>query len=137
MPTMAENSIGDLMVCLDTSILIDYLKGDTGIVALIASYAKEEKLSTTAISEYELLRHPDKLKRELAQELLSSMKIYYFDRDAASESSKIYRTLKAEGNKINENDILIAGIVLSNNELLITRDDGFRHIGEASRIRVI
>lgn len=125
------------MVCLDTSVLIDYLKGDQGIVALVASYVKEEKLSTTAVSEYELLRHPDKLKRDVAQELLSTMKIYDFDRDAADESSRIYRRLNEEGSKINENDILIAGIALANKELLLTRDNGFNRIGEKSRIRVL
>ena len=134
---MAENLIGELMVCLDTSILIDYLKGERGVVALVASYSKEETLSTTVISEYELLRHPDKLKRDLAQEFLATMKIYYFDREAAAESSRIYRNLKAEGNEVNENDILIAGISLSNKELLITRDGDFKHIGETSRIRVL
>ena len=125
------------MVCLDTSILIDYLKGETGVVALVSSYSEKETLSTTVITEYELLRHPDKLKRDLAQELLATMKIYHFDREAAAESSRIYRNLKEKGNKVNENDILIAGISLSNKELLITRDGDFKYIGETSRIRVL
>lgn len=125
------------MVCLDTSILIDYLKGDVGVVNLVTSYAKEGKLSTTTISEYEMLRHPDKLKREAAQELLSGMKVYYFDRTAAERASKIYRDLKIQGKPINENDILIAGIALSNNEFLLTRDEGFSQIGEKDRIKVI
>ena len=84
-----------------------------------------------------MLKHSDKIKRELATELLSTMKIYYFDEGAAEESSKIYRSLKAEGKMINENDILIAGIIISNNESLITRDEGFKNIKESNRISIV
>ncbi|MCL4365461.1 MAG: type II toxin-antitoxin system VapC family toxin [Candidatus Marsarchaeota archaeon] len=125
------------MVCFDTSILIDYLKGDTGIIALVESYSSNEKLSTTSITEYELLRHHDKVKREIAQELLSTLKIYYFDSDAADESSKIYGNLKLQGKAINENDILIAGTAMANKELLVTRDSGFRDIGGNYRISIV
>ncbi len=117
--------VGGNTVCLDTSVIIDYLKGDKGIVEIIKAYAKEEKLSTTAITEYELTRHPDMLKREVAQEFLSAVKIYAFDSAAAAESSRIYRNLGGQGKKINENDILIAGIALSHSELLMTRDKDF------------
>lgn len=124
------------MVCLDTSILIDYLKGEAGIVALVASYAKEGKLSTTAITEYELLKHQDKIKRELSEELLSTMKIYSLDRDAAKEASSLYQNLKGKGKIVNENDILIAGIAFSNNESIITRDQGFKYLEESNRIKI-
>ncbi len=125
------------MVCFDTSILIDYLKGDEGIVELIKAYAKDEKISTTAITEYELLKHPDRIKRDVAMELISSMEVHSFDTDAAVESAKIYQDLKARGKMINENDILIAGISESNKELLITRDTGFSDISESGRVRIV
>jgi len=125
------------MVCLDTSILIDYLKGDDKIVKLVISLAKEEKLATTVITEYELLKHHDKIKKEAAQELLSNLKIYSLDREAITESLRVYHSLRDKGKLINENDIFIAGIVLSENELLITRDSDFSKIGEEGRIRVI
>lgn len=125
------------MVCLDTGILIDYLKGDSGIVELVKSFAEKETISTTTITEYELLRHQDKIKRDLANEFLSSIKIYYFDREAAQESSRIYYNLRSKGTLINENDILIAGISFANKELLITRDNDFNAVGEMDKIRVI
>jgi tRNA(fMet)-specific endonuclease VapC len=125
------------MVCLDTSVLIDYLKGDKGIINLVKSYAEEDTIATTAVTEYELLKHRDEIKRGLAQELLSSIEIYAFDRKAAEESSKIYRDLRMQGKEINENDILIAGIALSNNEFLVTRDADFSNIAEPGRIRIV
>ncbi len=125
------------MVCLDTSILIDYLKGEKGVVSLINSYANEEKLSTTVISEYELLKHSDTIKREMAEEFLSAMKIYPLDRHAVEEASKIYRNLKAQGKMANENDILIAGISLSNGQLLLTRDGGFKAMADNDMVKVV
>ncbi len=125
------------MVCLDTSVLIDYLRGEKIVVDLVADYAKGGKLSTTSITEYELLKHTDKIKRDIAMELLSGLKIYYFDNNAAEASAGIYHDLKTDGVEINENDIFIAGIASSNNELLITRDKGFSRIGRGVSINIL
>lgn len=133
---MVGNLIGDLLVCLDTSIIIDYLDGEKEVIELVNSYRLKERLSTTAITEYELLKHKDKIKRGLAEEVLDSIPIYNFNRASALEASKIFEKLSSLGKKINENDILIAGIAFANNELLITRDEKFSYIGD-ERIFVI
>ena len=134
---MVGNSSGDKMVCLDTSIVIEYLNGDEAIVKLLLSYLREESLSTTSVTEYELLKHRSEVKRQEAKEFLSKIKVYYLDDEASKQSSQIYRDLKAKGKEINENDILIAGIAFSKNETVLTRDEDFKHIGETSRIRVL
>lgn len=125
---MVGNLAGDLLVCLDTSVIIDYLGGEKRAIALVDSYKLKERICTTTITEYELLRHKDKIKRGLAEDVLDSMQIYTFDRASALEASKIFENLRDLGKMINENDILIAGIAIANNELLITRDEGFNHI---------
>ncbi|MDE1834498.1 MAG: type II toxin-antitoxin system VapC family toxin [Candidatus Micrarchaeota archaeon] len=125
------------MVCLDTSVLIDYLRGDAGIITLLKSIAKDEKLSTTSITEYELLKHGEKIKREAAAELLSTLKIYYFDSESADEASRLYRKLREQGKEINENDILIAGISFSNHDYILTRDPDFKSIGESNRVQIV
>lgn len=125
-----------MLVCLDTSIIIDYLDGEKKIIELVDSYKLKEKISTTTITEYELLKHKNKIKRGLAEDVLDSIQIYTFNRASALEASKIFEKLRSLGKMINENDILIAGIAIANNELLITRDEKFNYIND-ERIFVI
>lgn len=116
------------MVCLDTSIVIAYLRGDNGIINLVNSYNNKEKIAITVITEYELLKHRDVIKRDLANKFMDSVKIYLFDRDSARKSSDIFIELKEKGKMANENDILIAGIAFANSEKLVTKDRHFKNI---------
>ena len=136
MQITAENLIGDPMVCLDTSVIIDFISGDKKIIELVNSYALKEAISITAITEYELLKHKDQIKREIAEEVANSMQIYPFNRASAAEAARLFERLSRVGNMVNENDILIAGISMANNELLITRDAGFGNM-DSERIRII
>lgn len=125
------------MTCLDTSILIDYMTGNTKIVGLVDEYASKEMTSITTITEYELLKHGDKIKREIAEGVIDSMQVYPFTSSSALEAAKIFERLRKSGRMINENDILIAGIAFSNNELLITRDKRFKGLEGIGRILIV
>ncbi|MDE1850584.1 MAG: type II toxin-antitoxin system VapC family toxin [Candidatus Micrarchaeota archaeon] len=124
------------MVCLDTNIIIDYLSGDEKVIALVMGYKGKENLSTTAITEYELLKHGGELKVEDAQRALRSFTVYDFTKDAARESAKIFKLLQARGKMVNENDILIAGIARVRHETLLTRDLKFKAM-EDQDIKII
>lgn len=124
------------MVCLDTNVIIDFLNGKKEIIEVVNSYALKEIISVTTITEYELLKHKDKIKREIAGGVISSMQIYSFDRKSAAEAARIFEKLNSIGKMINQNDILIAGIALANNELLITRDEKFNYINSEKIIVV-
>lgn len=117
------------MICLDTGILIEILKGNPEIKLKLQEYTDEEELAATSISEYELLKYNDEIKRSAATLLLDNLKIYDFDRAAAVKSSEIFNKLRQNGRLINEADILIAGIVLSKKGILITKDKDFKEIG--------
>lgn len=112
------------------------MNGEKKIIELVDSYRLKEKISTTTITEFELLKHKDKIKRSLAEEILDSLQVYSFNRPSALEASKIFEKLRDLGKMINENDILIAAIAIANNELLITRDEKFNYIND-ERIFVI
>ena len=88
------------------------------------------------LPEYELYKHKSELKRETAILMLDDMEVYDFDREAAKEASAIFNSLRAKGKLINENDILIAAIALSRNEVLITSDKDFKEI-DSSKIIVV
>jgi tRNA(fMet)-specific endonuclease VapC len=125
----------DIMACLDTNVIIEYMKGNKKIIDLVNSYALKEEISSTTITEYELWKYYD--QRKIKQiSILESIKMYSFDRPAAKKAAEIFNLLKEKGKLINENDMLIAAMALANRETLITRDKDFNEIGD-DRILVI
>jgi tRNA(fMet)-specific endonuclease VapC len=113
---------------LDTSVIIDFLAGDQKIVALIQEIIRREDVKTTTITEYELLRHKTKIRKQAAERFLSGVTVYSFDRAAAQRAALLFEELRDSGRMINENDLLIAGISLANDELLLTRGQKFGSI---------
>jgi tRNA(fMet)-specific endonuclease VapC len=121
---------------LDTSIIIDFLAGDQKIVATIKEILNKEDVKTTTITEYELLRHKAKIKKQAAERFLSGVIVCSFDRDAAKKSALLFQELQDAGRMINENDLLIAGIALAHDEVLLTRDQKLVSIGK-DKIRAV
>ena len=120
------------MTLLDTSVIIDFLIGDEKIVALVKEFSEKEDIKTTTITEYELLRHKNKLRRQAAEKFLSGVTVCPFDRASARKAAFLFERLSKAGKMINENDLLIAGISLANDELLLTRDQKFDNIDDAN-----
>jgi len=124
------------MTFIDTSVIIDFLAGDEKIVTLIKEVAEKEEIKTTTITEYELLKHKTELKRQVAEKFLSAVLVCPFDRASARKAALLFQKLSRTGKMINENDLLIAGISLANDEILLTRDQKFGNIDDAN-IRIV
>lgn len=124
------------MTFLDTSVIIAFIAGDEKVVAFVKEFAKTEQLKTTTITEYELLKHKKALKKHLAEEFLSEITVCPFDSASARKAASIYERLKETGKLINENDLLIVGISLANDEELLTRDKNFSNV-DHEKIRLI
>ncbi len=118
------------MTLLDTSVIIDFLAGDQKIVATVKKILATEDVKTTTITEYELLRHKSKIRKQAAERFLSGATVCSFDRAAAKEAAKLFEELQGAGRMINENDLLIAGIALANNDVLLTRDQKLASVGK-------
>ena len=118
------------MTLLDTSVIIDFLAGDPKITATIKEILASEDIKTTTITEYELLKHKSKIRKQAAEKFLSGVTVCSFDRSAAREAAKLFEELQEAGRMVNENDLLIAGIALANNEVLLTRDQKFANVGK-------
>jgi predicted nucleic acid-binding protein len=121
-------------VILDTDALIALLKGDPDAGKAIRSLEeKDDQVTTTIISAYELLRgayissNPEKNLAEV-QEMLSNIEVLDLTLQACEEASKIYRDLRKEGCLIGEDDVLIAGIALTRAKAIVTRDAHFKLI---------
>jgi len=121
---------------LDTSVIIDFLAGDEKIVALVKETSEKEDIKTTTITEYELLRHKTKIRKQAAEKFLSGVTVCSFDRASARKAASLYEKLREAGKMINENDLLIAGISLANEEVLLTRDQKFGNIDDP-KIRIV
>ena len=124
------------MTFIDTSVIIDFLAGDEKIVSIIKELAQKEEIKTTTITEYELLKHKNEYKKEVAEKFLSAIMVCPFDRNSAREAALLFEKLSKNGKMINENDLLIAGISLANNEALLTRDKKFANISNTN-IKII
>ncbi len=63
---------------------------------------------------------------------MSAVTVCPFDRASARKAALLFEKLSKTGKMINENDLLIAGISLANDEILLTRDQKFNNLSEVS-----
>jgi predicted nucleic acid-binding protein len=84
---------------------------------------QRESLRTTVITRFELLsgaRNAKQLSR--LTQLLAAVPSFELDDDAADAASDIRKSPERAGNAIGMADSLIAGIVISNGGILLTRN---------------
>lgn len=122
------------MTIADTDVLIDYLAGK-GEANAVEQLLSRGALRTTVISRFELLSGA-RTAKQLARltQLLGAVPSLALDDAAADAASEIRRTLERSGNPIGMADSLIAGIVLSNGGILLTRNR--RHFERVPGIRL-
>ncbi len=106
---------------LDTDIVIDHLRKHTDVIRGVLS---QYDLAITAINHYEILSVPFLSRRQqtsLAQ-LLEIVEIIPFDKQASEAAAQIWNLLRAQGKSIGVLDTHLAGICLSRNTPLLTRN---------------
>ena len=112
------------MVCLDSDILINFLRKDAKTIRLFENLkSRKETLSITSINSFELIKSISRLSNmDQAQVLkfLSNFKMYDFNFDSSKKAADIFNDLKSKGEIIELPDIMIASTVITNNESLIT-----------------
>jgi len=124
------------VILLDTSFLIDLLRGDERVLNFL------EELSEpilTSISLFELLSYPNLKKEEknVIERIFGTYQVYHFDEAAARSASEIAKRLSKLGKKINVVDIMIAGIAISKGiNRIVTADKDFEIIGAIADIEV-
>jgi len=124
------------MVIFDTSLMVDASRKRKYALDLIATYSEKERLATTIITKYEMLRGAPEQYIELVSNLLNRFVILDFGNGALDATVKVYKNLRGRGKLINELDVMIAGIAAANNETLITRDKDFLNF-ESNKIIVL
>ena len=114
------------MVCLDSDVLINFLRKDVKTISLFENLkSRNETLSITSINSFELIKGiPRSSNMDQAQVLkfLNNFKIYDFNFNSSKKAADIFNDLKSRGEMIELPDIMIASIVIANNEKLITEN---------------
>ena|SRR3989338_9529213 len=121
------------MVCLETTFLIDILRGKEKAMEMQKEFEKTEpSISVAAPSIMEIwrgaiLKSSEKEKKKI-NDFLSALTILPLDEKSSKESGEIEADLAKRGELIGIADIMIAAIAKSNGKKLVTRDGDYAKI---------
>ena len=111
------------MMIADTDVLIDFLANRSPVADRIALELEHAALQTTAVTRFELLAGARMARQErMIAELLAALPTLPLDAAAADRAAAVRRSLEKKGQGIGMGDSLIAGIVLANQGILLTRN---------------
>jgi len=127
------------ILCLDTDILIDYLRGNPEISKKIMLLDKEFELTTTTINLFELYYGAFKTRNtqrnvDAVRTLARRVRLLEFTEKSAELSGQINAQLEKQGTLVGFRDTMIGGIVLENNALLYTKN--LKHFKEITKIKL-
>ncbi|MHA1683048.1 MAG: type II toxin-antitoxin system VapC family toxin [Promethearchaeota archaeon] len=130
---------------LDSTACIDYLNGKQGIKEKLDE--NEALLCTTTISIYEVVIGLERTKRKKSEkrynklnknwlELLSNIHVFSLDQKSAELAAGISDDLEEKGIRIDDNDILICGIMKAKGiGRILTRNTN--HFNNVENIKVL
>ena len=111
------------MIVADTDVLIDYLAGTHPVADQVRGYAESDSLQTSAITCFELLSGARDNKRgNRVRRLVAAIPVLSLDREAASVAAVVRQRLARSGISIGMADSLIAGVAMTHNLPLLTRN---------------
>lgn len=126
-------------VCLDTDIIIDYLKETEETNDLIKKlYLKFDEIVTTAITSYELLVGVEYIQgrdRIKVENILNDIDVLPFSKEVSRESAKVAAELKKSGKQIGIADLLIAGICIHTGSYLLTKN--IEHFSRIKNLQIL
>ncbi|MBI2661153.1 type II toxin-antitoxin system VapC family toxin [Candidatus Woesearchaeota archaeon] len=117
------------MICLDSNLIIDFLRNRQEAKAKLMEY-NGENFATTIINVYELMSgiwsmggNANKTQLEKLSAFVAGLTILQLDDKSIDLASRIYGELSLGGKIIDDLDILIAGMCISSNcSAFITND---------------
>jgi tRNA(fMet)-specific endonuclease VapC len=116
------------MVCLETTLLIDALRGKEEARQLLDSIDRSSDMATIAspsimeLISGAILNPKVREEKEKVIEFLSSFVVLDLDKESAILAGEIEADLGKRGETIEPEDIMIGAIALHNGETLVTRN---------------
>lgn len=109
------------MICLDTSILIDFFRKEKKENSLFFRLTQEYRIFTVSvITEYEIFVGSNQEQQEFWENFFSRIVVLPFDSASSQMAVQIFKDLKAKNKLIEIPDILIAATAMQNNLPLAT-----------------
>ncbi len=128
---MANSSL-----CLDTNVLIDFLKGREPGASAVETAAKEYDCYFTSITVYELLFGAARAKKEIGEQaLLGVATVLPFDKAVAKRAAVLHAELISRNQDIGIKDVFIAATCLENAVPLLTANK--KHFSRVPELIVI
>ncbi|MEW6609673.1 MAG: type II toxin-antitoxin system VapC family toxin [bacterium] len=121
-------------VLVDTDILSLFFRNQDNVVSNFKKYLNQyEKINLSIITYYEILsglKYRDASKQlDSFLEFTKHNTVLSLTKESVMISSDLYTNLRKKGRLIDDIDILIAGVALSNNLVLVTNnEEHFRNI---------
>ncbi len=123
---------------LDTSFIIDLLQNNVSAISKAQELDKSNMpILLTTITIFELWQGTDlkdKKKEERVKNILERFALVFLDFEGARLAGIIYKDLSTKGQIIEPEDCMIAGITLSRNEILITRNK--KHFSRIPELKI-
>ncbi len=116
------------MYCLDTDIIIEFLRGDNRIYNKIREISRSQPLFITSLSLSELYKgaylskNPEEEVKKI-KKLLDYLELVTLTEKSAEIFGRIHNELLKMGKITQEFDLLIASISMAYNLILVTRND--------------
>lgn len=112
-------------VCVDTDVLVDYLRGREPGRSAFAERSRKAQVCATAITAFELhlgasLSSRSDERRLEVDSVLDQQRLLPLDRGGAEKAAELGAGLKRKGATIEIRDLLNAGICLSNQLAMLT-----------------
>ena len=134
-PKREKEAQEEQMVCLDSDVIIDFLRGDKETVKRIFEIKGSETLLTTSINSFEIIRGSIRLNYEKGISFINSLKILNFDFESSKKAAEIFEKLREKGESIDPLDLMIASVAIINNEPLITRN--ISHFSRIKELKIL
>lgn len=107
-------------ICLDTDVVLDFLKGHKAAVAKIRHYVDHDELSITSLTFFELVSAVRKKGRVLP--ILDNLTLLPFDKKAALRANKIHESLQGQKIEIGMRELMNSSICIENEAWLYTKN---------------
>ncbi len=107
-------------ICLDTDMVLDFLKGHKAAVAKIRHYVDHDELSITSLTFFELVSAVKKKGRVLT--ILDNLTLLPFEKKAALRANKIHESLQNQKIEIGMRELINSAICIENEAWLCTKN---------------
>lgn len=122
------------VVVVDTDVCIDFLRGAEPGAEAVERWLRDGRLRVTAVTAFELRLGADFIRRSSAITTLLHRRTIPLDVQAALAAGDAATSLRTRGRPIGIADTLVAGVCLSRDLPLATRN--LRHFGEVEGLRL-